>query len=143
MKKIFKIIIVCLAIVLVLYISESLYISTKVHSLVEESYNTYGLMNTKSNMVSTDIYNKMCYRITQEHLDSYPISRSNVTEYNKLNFPSTLHWFFGGKVYYQYSYEARDKNNESLLEGSWDIGVTVDYKLLNWKFEITDYYEAP
>lgn len=139
MKKKIRIILICLIAFAILYVGESLYISKKVHSIVVNSYDNYGKTNTKSAIVSDDIYNRMCYR------SDYSVSSQNnpeVIEKNKLDFPLTIHWFFGGKVYYHYTYEIEDKNGE-VLAGSSGIPVTVDVKLSNGKWIITNKYEAP
>lgn len=122
-----------------IYVAESLHVSKMVRSIVIDSYNNYGEVNKHPKIVSGEIYKRMCYR------NDFSISSENnpeMIEDNKLSFPLTIHWFFGGKVYYHYSYDIKDKNG--VVEGgSWDVPATVNVKFSNGKWIIKNYHEAP
>ncbi|MPN23804.1 hypothetical protein SDC9_171197 [bioreactor metagenome] len=139
MKKGKKMILLCLAVLFLLYICESVYIGAKVFAMVKGSYATYGGDNTYADMVSDEIYRKMCYR------NGYLISSQgnpSVKEINRLLFPLACHWITGGKATYWYTYEIYDDSNE-LVGGSWNIPVTITVEFSGSRLIVTDYYEAP
>jgi len=139
MKKPMIIFLIFIIILVVLYIGESVYIGIVVHSIVLESYNTYGENNIYSDTVSDSIFKEMCYR------NGYPLSakeRVDVKEINSLSFPLTIHWVFGGKATYWYTYEIYDENGE-LAGGSSQIPVTINFEIQQGKMKITDYDEEP
>lgn len=143
-KRTKKILLICILVVVllsltILYIGESIYVNNTVHAIVLESYNTYGENNIYSDIVTDEIFARMCYR------NGYPVSskgRTDVKEINSLSFPSTIHWIFGGTATYWYCYEIYDENGE-LSGGSWEIPVTITFEIQQGKLKIVDYFEAP
>lgn len=139
MKKAGIIVLICLGVLLLGYIGESIYVSSRVYVAVKDSYLTYGEGNSQSELVTDEMYQRLCYR------DGYLVSTktdSSLQETNKLLFPITIHWFVGGKTTYWYTYAVYDTAGEC-RGGSWNIPVTVTVAWEEGKLRITDYYEAP
>lgn len=138
-KDILKTILICIGLIVILYMAESLYISSKVYSVVKASYDSYGEGGDYGDIVSDEIFARMCYR------NGHIISSKDVPEAketNKLSFPFTYHWFFGGKSTYKYTYCIYNEDG-SIAGGSSEVPVTVSICLHNGRWVINDYYEAP
>jgi len=134
-----KAILTGLGLIVALYITESVYISSKVYSVVKASYDSYGKGGDYGDIVSDEIFARMGYR------DGHIISSKDVPEAketNKLSFPFTYHWFAGGKSTYKYSYFIYNEDG-SIAGRSSEIPVTVSVCLWNGRWIINDYYEAP
>lgn len=134
-----KAVLIIIGLIFVLYISESVYISSKVHSVVKASYDSYGESKAYEDIVSDEIFSRMCYR--KGHIISSK-DAPEAKETSKLSFPFTYHWFFGGKSTYKYSYCIYNEDG-SIASGSRDIPITVSVCLWNGRWAINDYYEAP
>jgi hypothetical protein len=134
-----KAILIGLGLVVVLYVAESLYISSKVYSVIKASYASYGESGAYEDIVSDEIFARMCYR------KGYSISSKDVSgakETNKLSFPFTYHYFVCGSSTYKYSYFIYDESGK-MAGGAREILVTVSVCLQKGRWVITDYYEAP
>lgn len=62
-----KIIIGCILVIFITFLSCSTYVSFKVYGIVRSSYINYGMYNPNSDMVPDEIYRRMSYRA--RHVD--------------------------------------------------------------------------
>lgn len=137
MKKALRIIGSLLCVLLVVYIGLSVYISISVKGLINDinNSNSYDTSHFSDESIADEI------SVRKSHdLSSY--NATTIHEKFEFSFPVFLHYFIGGQVYYNYTYEATDGNNE-LLTRSSDIPVTLTIEMdgLNWI--ITDIHEEP
>ena len=135
MKKVLKAISTIVLIALVIYIGFSVYISVSVSNLINsinngESYDTSRIANDE-----LDVADLITVR------NGYA-TEGVAREKLELSFPISVHYFTGGKIYYKYTYEALDSNNE-VLAGGTDIPVTLTFEMQGLNWVITDCYEEP
>ncbi len=125
---------------IVIYLFWAIKIDFEVRNIVRKSYENYGDNVLDYDIVSSDIFERMCYR------NGYRVSsknNQNVSEVNELSLPIAIHWFAGAKVYYWYTYEISDKQTGELYGGSYNILVSLTVKYTLTGLNVIDYYEAP
>lgn len=137
-KKIIMIFLCCFLLGAYL-IASSIYVSNKVHTIVQSSYDNYGRDNPFQEIVSDDIYKKISYRNRHSDMTEHdPFA----TERNSLSFPITYFWGGKAKTTYKYSYSVYNGNGEC-VGGSWNVPVYFILRLENGKWVVTDFHEPP
>ena len=130
MRKKKRIILMCLALVLGAYILPSLYVSAKVYSIARSSYLNYGRDNPYTEVVSDEIYERICYR-----------SDRATTEKEFMLFPITYFWGGKAQTTYWYSYGAFDESGG--IYGSRNVPIHITLELNRGSWVITNSYEHP
>ena len=128
-----KIIIITVVAVLLIYLIESLSLSIVTLKIVNSSYDNYGESNNYSAIVNDDTFTQICFR---QHLN---VSAFDFEEDKTVSFPITLHWFFGGRIFYWYSYEV----NNGHVTGSWNIPASLSFNVGFDGIKVYDYNETP
>ena len=135
MKRAKKVILLCLAALLTLYLIPSIYVSAKVYTIARSTDQSFGENNPYSEVVSDEIYKEMSYRCPPES------ERGSVErEKDTMWFPITYFWAGEAKTTYWYSYEVFFADGQ--WAGSWNIPMHVTLRLVDGKRTVTDFYEA-
>ena len=126
-------ILLVLAILLVLYLIPCVYVSARLHGLVQHSYDSFGKNNPNPSVISDEAYAALNCRTPEQVI---------VAEKQRFRhtFPLTVLWPGGGKSLYWYSFEATHANG-TLLTGSWHIDMHITYQFQNGHWVVTDVYE--
>lgn len=119
------------------YVLYSVMISVKIGSLVSESNCNMGIKESKTYVITDAAYRKLNHRnplILTE--------KSDAAEEKGYRTPVlTVHWFWGAKSIYWYTYELYF--NQKLIQGSWWIPVVVSSEFENRNMYITNVCEKP
>ncbi len=135
-----KILIISILVILVIYLIPSIYLSTKVFTIARSSYKNFGENNPFPEVVSGEIYERMSYR--KSHYLAVAGIDQAVEEKDFMTVPITIWWGKKANATYWYSYETYYKNGES-LSGSRNVPVHITLYLVDGKWIIADFYEAP
>lgn len=125
-------ILLALAILLVLYLIPCVYVSARLHGLVQRSYDFFGENNPNPSVISNEAYADLNCRAPEE----VTMAKDQCFRHT---FPLTVLWPGGGKSVYWYSYESLDAKG-SLMTGAWDSGVLISYSFQDGSLHITDVF---
>lgn len=134
-----KIMIALLLLFCFFYISVNLFLNVKLSNIRRASYEAMGQNNPYSSVISDEDFEKMCYRNDLFLKDNEATALLEEESFSTPIF--TIHWFFGAKSFYWYTYEAL--NGEEVIRGSWNVPIFVTWEFQHGKWVITDFYEAP
>ena len=126
-------ILLALAILLVLYLIPCVYVSARLHGLVQRSYDFFGENNPNPSVICNEAYADLNCRAPEE----VTMAKDQCFRHT---FPLTVLWPGGGKSVYWYTFEATDANG-SLLTGSWHVDMHITYRFQNGHWVVTDVYE--
>lgn len=116
-----------------IYCVASILISIKTNTILQTSNNSLGIANPYPTIISDENFKKSCYRNTEFFLIEKKTSSSILEKTFKTPI-FTLHWFFGSKSFYIYSYKLIE-NNE-LVNASISVPVTVTSRFHNGNWTI-------
>lgn len=85
-EKSTKITLISISLILTYYIMLCLCVSFKVNKILDESFKSYGEINTFSDNISDNLFSAMCYR-NDEHREY-----NDIYEENWHSFPITIVW---------------------------------------------------
>ena len=130
MKKSTKITLISISLILTSYIMLCLCVSFKVNKILDESFKSYGEINTFSDNISDNLFSAMCYR-NDEHREY-----NDIYEENWHSFPITIVWLNNARSFYWYRYSS------AFVKG-YNIPVKIKLELKNFRWIITNVYESP
>lgn len=130
MKKSTKITLISISLILTYYIMLCLCVSFKVNKILDESFKSYGEINTFSDNISDNLFSAMCYR-NDEHMEY-----NDIYEENWHSFPITIVWLNNARSFYWYRYSS------AFVKG-YNIPVKIKLELKNFRWIITNVYESP
>ncbi len=130
MKKSTKITLISISLILTYYIMLCLCVSFKVNKILDESFKSYGEINTFSDNISDNLFSAMCYR-NDEHREY-----NDIYEENWHSFPITIVWLNNARSFYWYRYSS------AFVKG-YNIPVKIKLELKNFRWIITNVYESP
>jgi hypothetical protein len=136
MKKVIKMIIIVFSILIVTYISVSVYISIKADKLIDLSYSSYGENNKYKSIISDELFVKLNYRRMEKEYSEAS------KEINHRTFPITFYLGNKAYIYYWYTYERRSETGQVLC-GSSKIPVMITLKLKDWIWTVVNVDEEP
>ena len=130
MKKSTKITLISISLILTYYIMLCLCVSFKVNKILDESFKSYGEINTFSDNILDNLFSAMCYR-NDEHREY-----NDIYEENWHSFPITIVWLNNARSFYWYRYSS------AFVKG-YNIPVKIKLELKNFRWIITNVYESP
>lgn len=133
-----KIILTCaivLIVVLIAYMTISLYVSIKVKNIVDSACASYGQKNEYSDCVSDEYFTGLNHRVSPQ---MYNTESYEIDEYG---LPVTFIFFNRAYSIYWYTYELKEKRTDKTLCGSTQVPVTVTLELVNGSWKVINVYE--
>lgn len=154
-KNIIKIIAGILILFIIIEICMSVYLSLKAKHIVETIYNHYGVWSDELNEeLNGTVPKELIWQINYREYGSFIYHEDEWNSYDEwknswydgLNEcgPFITIWFFNkAKVYYKYSYEAKEVSTNKRVYGSWEVPCSITFELKDWKWIVTKYHEDP
>lgn len=152
-KKKTPLIIGCLlALPIFIYGCFSYSVSGQVDQILESSYQNFGYGNPYQEIVSDEIYARLCPRDKSYRYTGYdemgkalePFQKpdmSGIEEKYRRTFPITYFWDGKAKTTLWYTYEVSQNGKRD--SGSWNIPVYLTLERVNGNWVVTDHYEPP
>ncbi len=125
------------SLIVVIYISICISLSSKLNYLVDLSYQTHGQIPEElKSVISEEKFYLLDYR------RSCPKGRGKITEEYSYTFPITFLW--GNKAYseYYFTYKKFDEY-EGLVAGGCNVRIKVNWEFKDGKWEIIGVFEQP